>query len=179
MDFNIEKVKLIAGLGNIGKTYAKTRHNVGFMFLDYIAKTLEFNAEPKLKSDILKLEIKNTKMILAKPLTMMNLSGDALSLLKKYYKLENSQILLVHDDLDLAIGNFKIHFARGPSLHNGVNSVENKLGGKDFFRLRIGVDNRSLEMRGDTKGIDYVLGKFTSYEEKILKDVFDQILERF
>lgn len=175
MDFNINNIKLIVGLGNIGKEYTKTRHNVGFMFLDYISDNAQFNEESKLKASLASININKNKIWLAKPTTMMNLCGDAVVLLKNFYKLKNEEILIVHDDLDLAIGNFKIQFAKGPYVHNGVNSVENKLSTEDFFRLRIGVDGRSHEMREHMRGMDYVLGKFNEAEIKILDKVFFEI----
>lgn len=164
-------MKLIAGLGNTGEKYMSTRHNAGFITLDKLASVygLHFSGLTKLHSEI----AKNDHLILAKPTTMMNASGEALISLKNYYKLLNKNIYIVHDDLDIKLGEYKIQSGVGPKLHNGLSSIEEKLGTNDFWRVRIGVDNRDPEKR--LPGEAYVLENFTSLERLELDNVIEKI----
>jgi PTH1 family peptidyl-tRNA hydrolase len=165
-------MKLIIGLGNPGTEYENTRHNVGFLFLDYFAQKNSFKLNKKFSSEMLEIAQNNEKFILEKPQTFMNRSGEAVSKIKNFYKITNENIYVVHDDLDLRLGEFKIQKGIGPKLHNGILSIEEFLKGKDFYRIRIGVDNRT-----DVKipGQEYVLGKFTKEENQRLLQVFDGI----
>jgi len=146
-------MKLIVGLGNPGSKYHLTRHNTGYMFIDYL-----------LKNDLLDNQTKTLK-----PETYMNSSGNAVYKKLNFYKLTLGNLLVVHDDLDLRLGEYKLQMARGPKLHNGIKSVEQALGSVDFWRLRLGVDNRDEENR--TSGENYVLEPFKKSELIILKDV--------
>ncbi len=184
--FDITKIKLIIGLGNLGREYIGTRHNVGFEFVETLAGTSRFNEEKKLKALIHVVEDahgnslpQGQKIILAKPTTMMNSSGEAVQLIKNFYKLEDEEILVVHDDLDLLIGSYKIQFSKGPKVHNGIISIENRLGSTKFWRLRIGVENRDAITRKNFPGMAYVLGKFKSDEVAILQKMFDDIIKNF
>lgn len=170
--FNINDIKLIVGLGNIGNEYNQTRHNVGFDFLDFIGGTLKFNNESKLKSLLLSINLNKKKIILCKPTTMMNLSGESVSLVSKYYNIQPEEILVAHDDLDLRIENYKFQFAKGPKIHKGIISIENKLATNNFWRLRIGIDNRDVTNRKQSQGVDYVLDKFKRDELEMLKKMF-------
>lgn len=164
------KYRLIVGLGNPGLEYSRTRHNAGFMFLDEIARQ-EFLEDKKFKAEIAKQGSK----YLAKPTTYMNKSGEAVQLIKNFYKLENSEILVVYDDLDIEGGKYKIQ-QKGPHVHNGVNSVYQHIG-DGFNHLRIGIDFRTPEIRKNIKGVDYVLGKFTDQEYNTIEQTFKNILE--
>lgn len=177
-------MKLIIGLGNPGKKYDNTRHNVGFMVLDKL-KTTIFNLKFEIYKQTQDPEFKNSKklqaeivkigdLILAKPTTFMNLSGVAVRNLISQYRniLISKNLYVVHDDLDIKLGDYKIEFAHGPLLHNGIASIETELATKDFWRVRIGVDNRSPENR--IQGEEYVLQEFTEEE----KDILNQTIEK-
>lgn len=138
----------IVGLGNVGDKYKFTRHNAGFMFVDMLPKSSQYT--------------------LLKPDTMMNSSGVAVKKLINYYKMNLDDLYIAHDDLDLRLGEYKIQKGRGPKVHNGVNSVEERLGTEEFWRVRIGVDNRDPENR--IKGEDYVLQNFSNEEMQIIKE---------
>lgn len=163
-------MKLIVGLGNPGKKYGGTRHNVGFLAVDFLAKSnsLDFSDNLKFKSEIATSE----KFILVKPHTFMNNSGDAVSAIANFYKVSIEDIYVIHDDLDLRLGEYKIQKTIGPKVHRGINSIEEKLGSKNFWRVRIGVDNRSIENR--IAGEEYVLQSFSEFE----KEVVDAIIEK-
>jgi len=164
---------LIVGLGNVGGEYIDTRHNVGFHLVDELAKRLEldsFAKQEKFSSEITADE----ELILVKPLTMMNASGKAVQAIKSFYKIKVGDIYVVHDDLDIGLGGYKIHLGKGPELHNGVNSVIDHLGTGAFWRVRIGVDNRVSEegVQGERiPGEAYVLQKFSPEELSIVIDV--------
>lgn len=166
-------MKLIVGLGNIGEKYKNTRHNVGFMFADKLAQKLglTFSENKSLKAEI----AKNSEFILAKPTTMMNSSGEAVSLLNTYYKIPNTDIYVVHDDLDIKLGEYKLQLGVGPKVHNGITSIEDKLKNKAFYRIRIGVDGRDPQNR--TRGEEYVLCDFESPEKVVINTVLDKIVE--
>ena len=115
------------------------------------------------------------KLILAKPMTFMNDSGLAVQKLAAFYKLPATDIYVIHDDLDIGLGAYKIQKGIGPKVHNGVNSIEEKLGTKEFYRVRVGVDNREGENR--IPGEDYVLQNFRKEEKKVLKEKIDIIVE--
>lgn len=149
-------MKLIIGLGNPGEKYKKTRHNAGFMVIDSMDK----------KS--------SSKLILAKPRTFMNESGKAVKEMVKKYAVKTPDLLLIHDDLDISFGSFKLQFGKGPHQHNGVASIEDCLGSKEFWRLRVGIDNRQIGSK--QAGEDYVLGKFATEELKSLKILIESQL---
>lgn len=170
--FNIDKIRLIVGLGNLGKAYVNTRHNIGFVFVEKLANSRRFLEESKLKSLLHQSEFGGEKKIFIEPTTNMNLSGEAVKLVSGFYKIEPSEILVVHDDLDLRLGTFKLQFAKGPKVHNGLLSIENRLGSNKFWRLRVGVDNREVSTRDLMSGADYVLGHFKVDEVKMLDDIY-------
>ena len=156
-------MKIIVGLGNPGDKYVENRHNVGQMVVDRIqgAESREQGAG----SRFLKLE------------TFMNKSGEAIKKALDFYKLTPSDLILVHDDLDIRLGDFKIEVGRGPKQHNGVISVEEELGTKDFLRVRVGVDNRDQRTEIREPGDKYVLADFSNDEKKVLDGVIEKILE--
>jgi len=142
-------MRLIIGLGNPGEKYKNTRHNAGFLVADKLQKVKLPAGTVLKKSDV-----------------FMNNSGDFVSRLSKRYDSNPSDLFIIHDDLDIPLGSYKIQYGIGPKVHNGVNSIEVELGTKDFWRIRIGVDNRKSEDRID--GEEYVLQDFTEEERKIL-----------
>lgn len=173
-DFDLQNIDLIAGLGNPGKEFLRTRHNVGFMFLDFLSKT--FVEERRFKGLASTIELSKKKIHLIKPTTFMNTSGESVNLISKFYKIQSSNTLVVHDDLDIKFGEFKLQFSKGPKVHNGIISVERSLSTTNFWRLRIGVDNRSEDIRKFSSGSDYVLARFSAEEIKMLESTFKQIL---
>lgn len=165
-------MKLIVGLGNPGKEYENTRHNIGFMIIDsYLKeKNLKLDKE-KFNGFLLKTKINNEEVIFLKPQTFMNLSGSCVSSVSKFYKISSSDILIIHDDLDLEIGKIKLKEKSSSGGHNGIKDIENKLGTNNYKRLKIGISNNK---NYDTK--DYVLGKFSNEEKKILEKSTDVCL---
>jgi PTH1 family peptidyl-tRNA hydrolase len=152
-------MKALVGLGNVGKKYERTRHNVGFMFVDKFRDAWH-----------------GQDLVFIKPNTMMNNSGEAVRDTSDYYKISPEDIFVVHDDLDLPLGEYKIQFGVGPKVHNGVNSVEKHMKTSDFWRVRIGIDNRDPENR--ISGEDYVLENFSDKEmDKIENAIFESIKE--
>lgn len=151
-------MKLIIGLGNPGEKYKNNRHNVGHMLIDSISNK----------------PIPNIQTF--KTNTFMNNSGDFVKKQMDFYKVRPSDIYIVHDDLDIPLGQYKIQLGKGPELHYGIQSIESALGGKDFWRVRIGVDNRPTTPKASrAKGEDYVLQDFTKEEQKILENVYAKI----
>lgn len=175
--FNINEIKLIVGLGNVGREYDQTRHNAGFEFLDMFADRNKFTTEDKFKSLLSSRELNGSKIILSKPTTLMNSSGEAVVLLSNYFNIEPENILIVHDDLDLRIGSFKIQFAKGPKIHNGIISIENRMGTNKFWRLRLGVENRDSVSRQQIQGQNYVLSRFKNDELESLRSAFQDITD--
>lgn len=168
-------MKLIVGLGNPGKDYQNTRHNVGFLVLDNYLKTSDwkekFNAlyhEERMNGD---------KVVFVKPLTYMNLSGDAVVKFVNYYDVNIDDILVIHDDLDLPFSTYKLKKNSSAGGHNGIKSIINRLGSQAFARLKVGVSHdRSV----DTK--DYVLGNFSKKEKEqfeVMQHDFNRIIESF
>jgi PTH1 family peptidyl-tRNA hydrolase len=153
-------LKLLIGLGNPGEKYLKTRHNIGFMFIDYMADGLSLAKpvkEAKLKAKI----AKNSELIIAKPLTYMNDSGDAVLKISNYYKIAVEDILIIHDDVSLATGSFKFSFNRGAGGQHGIEDSIRKLNSKAFYRLRLGV---GPDPGGDQRA-SYVLSNFPKAEQ--------------
>jgi len=179
IQFNIEKIKLIIGLGNIGREYIGTRHNVGFELIEKIAETHRFNEEKKFKALMHKTAIDDHNLLLAKPITLMNASGESVQSICKFYKLYSNEILVIHDDLDLQLGEYKIQFAKGPKIHNGILSIENRLGTKNFWRLRVGIENRTIEKKRYMTGTSYVLGRFQVKEVYVIQAVIEDVVNRF
>ncbi len=177
------KTILIAGLGNPGKEYEKTRHNAGFLFVDYFFEKYQdefgfadWKLDKKLKSEISVGKREDKKIILLKPQTFMNLSGEAILAAKKYFKVKLEDIIVAHDDIDLALGKYKVSVDSSSAGHNGAQNIIDLLGTKNFTRLRIGVDNRGDKKIPTEK---YVLGKFTSVEMKIISRIIPSISQEF
>lgn len=164
-------MKLIVGLGNPGKKYQGTRHNLGFAVLDAAvgAEKLSLTAAKKFKAQVAQVaHAKHDKIIFLKPQTYMNLSGEAVVAAAGFYKIDTEEILVIHDDLDLPLG--KIRFVRdgGAGGHNGVQSIIESLGTKDFHRLKLGI-GRPKHPEQDVTA--YVLEKFCPEEERPCAEV--------
>ena len=168
------KIKLIIGLGNPGKEHKNTRHNVGFLFIDELAKHLkarEFVDNKKLKSEITEVD---HELFLAKPQTFMNKSGLAVLSLSKFYKIKPENILIVHDDIDILWGNFKFSFGRSSAGHKGVESIIKALKTKNFWRLRVGIQPAFAKKH--IKADKVILKKFTPAEFKTLNQTIKKAI---
>lgn len=172
-------MKLIVGLGNPGDIYRYNRHNAGFMMMDFILnqfknEKLKYDKYVQAQTGI--YGINNEKIILMKPQTFMNQSGDAVRSCVIRYSLDVARdLFVIHDDLDIRLGEYKIKKGKGPKLHNGITSIENALGMSDFWRVRIGIDNRHKATR--IPGEAYVLQDFTDDEKQLLFSVFENVAE--
>ncbi|MDD5627089.1 MAG: aminoacyl-tRNA hydrolase [Patescibacteria group bacterium] len=154
----------IIGLGNPGKEYEGTRHNVGFFVVEKLRESLklpEFNSEKKFKAEI----AKGKNLILAKPQTFMNNSGEAVSLLYNFYKIDPPHLLVAQDDLDIPLGEYRIQQDKSSAGHKGVQSIIDALNTQNFNRLRIGIKTEMLEK---IPAEDFVLQKFLPEEKEII-----------
>lgn len=160
-------MKLIVGLGNPGLRYRKTRHNIGFMFLDKIAKDnkLAFSLNKSLKSDIAVLTYNSEKVFFIKPQTFMNLSCDAVLSVMNFYKIDASDVVVIYDDLDLPTGKTRLRLNGTSGGHKGMDSIVKTLKTNEIKRIRIGIGRKEREAT-----VDYVLDNF-SRDEKIEIDL--------
>ncbi len=163
-------MKLIVGLGNPGEKYSQTRHNIGWLFIDYLSKIYGIDVE-KNKCDALvgETKVNGEKIILAKPLTFMNLSGNAVVKLKKWYKVDNKDILIIFDDIDIPFGTFRYREKGSSGSHNGMKNIVQMLSTEEISRLRIGLGGLKHEKQDMA---DFVLQKFKKDELKNLEDIF-------
>ena len=163
---NDRRIHLIAGLGNPGNAYRKTRHNIGFMVVDDLADAFSISVGKK-KSDafIGRGQIEGKDVILAKPMAYMNRSGFPIQSIASYFRISGEDMVIIHDDIDLAFGRIKIKEKGGHGGHKGVRSLMDAFGGGDFARLRMGVGRSGTEM----SVADYVLSKFSADENRMLE----------
>lgn len=167
---------LVVGLGNPGREYAGNRHNVGFMVADLLADRVRarFGRHRRASADVaegrLGVGAEAPRLVLAKPLTYMNLSGGPVSALRQFYKVPVERIIAVHDDLDLEYGQLRAKIGGGEGGHNGLRSMSKSLGGRDYLRVRFGIGRPP----GRQDPADYVLSNFSTVE---LKDA-DFLLDR-
>ncbi len=166
--------KLIIGLGNPGSKYEKTRHNIGFMILDKLQKTEANFSNWKEDKKNQSLVSKSKNLILAKPQTFMNNSGQAAQKLMSYYNIDLNNLFVIHDDVDILFGEIKLQKGRSSAGHKGVQSIIEQTGSKDFSRLRVGVARKGREKMGDTA--KFVLHKFGCFERKKLKKVIEHAI---
>ena len=165
---------LIVGLGNPGQQYAGTRHNVGFMMLDYLAgkNNLTFT-DSKWNASVAKVIVWDESVILLKPETFMNLSGTAVAQAAHFYKLQPADIIIIHDDLDMEFGRIKIVSGGGDGGHKGIRSITEHLGTKNFPRIKIGIGRPPSHILPEK----YVLGKFDSEEREMLEQKMSIVAE--
>ena len=165
-------MKLIVGLGNPGREYDNTRHNVGFMIIDNYAKNNNITID-KQKYDglFVKTNIKGNDIILLKPLKYMNLSGEVVKKFVDFYKINVEDILIISDDLDMQLGKIKLKSKGSSGGHNGLKNIENHLNTQEYKRLKIGISNNK---NIDTK--DYVLSKFNIEDLKIIQTTIDNTI---
>jgi PTH1 family peptidyl-tRNA hydrolase len=174
MDNEKQSPYLIVGLGNPGIKYRKTRHNFGFMVVDALAENLKLPLKKlKYKAMIGEGRLGDSKIILARPLTYMNNSGDSVWQLAKFFKVPNENIIVAHDDLDLPLGVLRLRPGGGASGQKGVASIIQKLGIQDFARVRLGISRPP----GQMDPVDYVLEKFLPNEEKLRDIVIKEAVE--
>lgn len=167
----------IIGLGNKGKQYKYTRHNLGWLVIDQLIERwdkfdtqtkLSWLAKKRLQAEVIETTYQNEKIIIAKPLTMMNLSGQAVAALKKKYSLSNDQLIIIHDDKDLDFGTIKIKPQGSAGGHNGVRSIIESIGTEEFIRVKVGIE--SPERKNTT---EFVLGKFSPAEKEKLTQILN------
>jgi len=167
-------MKLIIGLGNPGAQYEKTWHNLGFMAVEKFRQELEFapfKPAKKLRAEISLGNLGREKIILARPQTYMNNSGQAAAALAKYYKIPLKDIIVLHDDVDLPLGKIRIAADSSSGGHNGVKSLIEHLGIKDFVRLKIGCRTKKTGIVGT---LDYVLEKIAKADSQAVNDILDK-----
>ncbi|HSX42476.1 MAG TPA: aminoacyl-tRNA hydrolase [Candidatus Saccharimonadales bacterium] len=162
--FSLNKTLLIVGLGNPGEEYAKNRHNIGFICIDDFAGKNSFDpwmAKKDLKCELTQATIGDTRIILCKPQTFMNLSGEALQAVQHFYKLTNEQTIVVHDELDINFGQVRCRIGGSPAGNNGIKSVSQHIG-ENYGRVRIGIGPKEPEQM-DTA--DFVLQDFNKAQQ--------------
>lgn len=166
-------MKIIVGLGNPGKEYENSRHNAGWMVLDELHKELQaepFKEEKKFKALVGTATLEDEKLLLVKPLTFMNLSGEAVQSIAAFYKVPPEKIFCVYDDLDTPFGSIRIRAKGGAGTHNGMKSMVKNLG-ENFSRIRIGIESRGTTAPKEHETTSFVLGIFRKEEKKTLKEV--------
>ena len=165
---------LVVGLGNPGKEYARNRHNVGFLVADLVADRIgaKFSRHKRAVADVAegRLGIGGPRVVLAKPLTYMNLSGGPVTALAQFYKVPPGQIVAVHDELDLPYGQIRAKIGGGEGGHNGLRSMSRSLSTKDYARVRFGIGRPP----GRQDPADYVLSDFSAAERKELEFLVDR-----
>ncbi len=160
-------MKLIVGLGNHGEDYKNTRHNIGYIILDKVAEDLEIEINKKKFAGLYgEKKINEEKVILLKPQKYMNLSGEVIKKYVDYFKIEPENILVINDDLDINVGNYKIKASGGSAGHKGLKNIEQNINTKEYGRLKIGISNNKVI---DSRS--YVLGLFSPEEKTRLKEV--------
>ncbi len=165
---------LIVGLGNPGPDYRHNRHNVGFMAIDALARALDIPIQRvELRALVGKGLLDGQRVILAKPQTFMNKSGQAVASLARFYKIPVDQILVVHDDLDLPFGNLRLRPEGGTGGHKGMDSIMNRLGTREFPRLRVGIGRPP----GRMDPADFVLHDFDPPQQELLPQVLDRAVQ--
>ncbi len=170
---------LVVGLGNIGKEYQNTRHNAGFIAVEFLANhyhlswDIKSKSSAKFRADLARGVIGSQKILLAKPLTYMNLSGQAASAICSYYNIILEDIFVIHDDIDLEIGRIKYKLGGGHGGHNGLKSLDQHIG-NNYHRIRIGIGRPSHQ-----DVADYVLAPFSKEQNKIIANSLQIITDNF
>ncbi len=166
-------MQLIVGLGNPGSKYGKTRHNIGFRFLDLLAESrgLRFDAAPRFRAELATWKQGDSKVLLVKPQTFMNNSGEAVGPLARYYDVAPNQIIVVYDDLDLPAGRIRLKKGGGHGGHNGLKSLNQHLPDSDYIRIKIGIGRPE---HGEVT--PWVLGQASEKDRAFESAVFDVLL---
>ena len=162
-------MRLVVGLGNPGKAYEKTRHNIGFMVLDnYLSKKNLTFSDNKYEGVYTKTVINGEDVIFLKPQSYINLSGEVIIKFMNFYKIPVDNIFIIHDDLDIECGNYKLRYKGSSGGHNGLKNIELHTGTQNYKRLRVGISNNKMV---DAK--DYVLGKLNKEQQEKIDEVID------
>lgn len=170
---------IIVGLGNPGSEYEKTRHNAGFMAIDLLQKEWAFAAfkeDKKMNAELSSGTFNDEKVILVKPLTFMNNSGEAVQKICQFYKIKPESCLVIYDDLDLPLGKIRLRTSGSPGTHNGMKSITQNIGDK-FPRLRIGIESRGTTAPKQMETSPFVLGTFFKEELPIVKTTLQTIIK--
>ena len=166
---------LICGLGNPGKEFSDTRHNVGFNLIDKLSNFYNFLPFKKdNKKEVLKGEINHQSCLLMKPLKFMNLSGQPIQEIVNFYKIDKKKIFIIHDDLDLELGKVKLKFGGGNGGHNGLTNIDEMIS-NNYNRIRIGISHPGAKNLVSS----YVLNKFTNNEMSLIETKLDKVTENF
>ncbi|MBI4303466.1 MAG: aminoacyl-tRNA hydrolase [Chloroflexi bacterium] len=172
-------MKLIVGLGNPGTGYANNRHNLGFMCVSHFARAHGIQFDKKQgKARFGMGEVDGIKVVVARPQTFMNLSGQAVSPLVRKFDIKPEDLIVIHDDLDLHVGKIRIRLGGSAGGHKGVKSIYVELGSQDFYRIRVGIGrpNRTEDLdENDAAIIDYVLSDFTPEERQTINEVIPRV----
>jgi len=177
-----KNMKLIVGLGNPGRGYAHNRHNIGFRCINYLGKLHSIPVKRhQCQSQIGTGKIAGVELLLAKPRTFVNLSGEAVGRLMRKYKIPVNDLLVIYDDLDLPPGKLRLRQGGSPGGHKGIESIISALGSQDFCRIKVGIGRPTREdgtrITDEDIIVNYVLGNLTPQEEKILKPVIAEVAE--
>lgn len=168
------KVSLLVGLGNPGPRYEGTRHNAGFLFVDRLARQsgASFREEKAFEGELARLGQGDSALLLLKPLTYMNRSGQSVRAITAYYKIPPEEVMVAHDDLDLPLGACRIKTGGGHGGHNGLRDITAHLGTAGFARVRFGIG------RPETKGevLNFVLGPFARSERELVEQAFESVI---
>ena len=175
-------MKLIAGLGNPGRSYANNRHNIGFMCISHFARAQGIQFDKKTgQARIGTGEVADERVVLARPQTYMNLSGQAVSRLAKRFKISPDNLLIIHDDLDLPLGKIRICKGGSSGGHKGIDSIIACIGSRDFCRIRVGIGRpdvfESSVKDKEAEVFDYVLSDFSPEEKKLVAKVITEVGE--
>ncbi len=169
-------MKIIVGLGNKGEEYLKTRHNLGFMYLEHLEKKLDFKIVKKEHEALTKvINIEGKKVMFVKPQTYMNLSGNAVQKIKKWNKIQNSDLLIIYDDIDIPFGEIRYKEKGSAGTHNGMKSIITSLSSEEISRIRIGIGGIKHE---NEDLANFVLQKFRKEELLKLEEIFLKVDEK-
>lgn len=170
-------MKIICGLGNPGREYEKNRHNIGFMVLDALASKLRGSfTSTKWEAELAQLRFGGDTLLLVKPMTFMNLSGQSLGAAARFYKVTASDVLVVHDELDLPFGKLALKSGGGTGGHNGLNSIRESWGEEDYGRLRFGIGKPSAP-NAKERVVGHVLGDFSKEENAAMPEYLGKSME--
>jgi peptidyl-tRNA hydrolase, PTH1 family len=174
-------MRLIVGLGNPGFLYARNRHNIGFMCVSHLARTRKITFDRKQGHARTGIgNIAGHRAVLARPQTYMNASGESVSTLMKKLNVNASDLIVLHDDLDLPVGKIRLRLGGSSGGHKGIDSIIAHIGTRDFYRVRVGIGRPEIDAKAADKEsavIDYVLRDFTREEKKIIDTVIPQVSE--
>ncbi len=162
-------MKLVVGLGNPGKKYEKTRHNVGFRSIDFYAEKNNLDFKKKFNGLYCEYKIKDNRIILLKPQTFMNLSGECVSKFIKYFNINLEDVIIIYDDIDFEVGKYKIKRNGSSAGHNGINSIIQLLKTEEIQRVRVGISKNNIPLES------YVLQNFNEEDNKIIDSIMPEL----